>query len=106
MPNPATVPDTVSPPNAQPRNGRPPGRSSYYLRLERMAAKRSNLRDGALADPFLRASEVGVLLDLGYSAVYRLIRSRQLKASRTTAQRGHFRIRLSAVQQFIQEHTQ
>lgn len=71
-----------------------------------MAAKQANLRDGALADPFLRASEVGVLLDLGYSAVYRLIRSGQLKASRTTAQRGHFRIKLSAVQRFIQEQTQ
>ena len=68
-----------------------------------MAARQAGLRDGALSDPLLRTAEVQIVLGIGYSSLRKLIKAGLLKASRTSAVRGHFRIRLSEIERFTRE---
>ena len=61
------------------------------------------LKDQLLGDPCLRIAEVQIVLGLGYGAVRRLITSGQLKATRTCAKNGHYRIKSSSLQAYLSE---
>ena len=94
MPIPAASPS----PNPQKPLGRPPGRrSSYYIQLEKMAAKKAGLLDGVLADPLLPLAQCVVVTGLSLSTLRRLIYTRVLPAQKTTPRTGHWRVRLSSL---------
>jgi excisionase family DNA binding protein len=94
----------LAPATSQPSRGRPRGsRSSYFVKLEEQTRRMAGLKDQLLGDPCLRIAEVQIALGLGYGAVRRLITSGQLKATRTTAQNGHYRVKCSALQAYLSE---
>ena len=94
MPIPAASPS----PNPQKPLGRPPGRrSSYYIQLEKMAAKKAGLLDGVLADPAMPLTQAAVVSGCSVSLLRRLIYAKILPAQKTTPRTGHWRVRLSSL---------
>jgi excisionase family DNA binding protein len=80
-----------------PNVGRPPGvRPAFSLMAEKQIAQQVQLKAALMSDPWLRPREIMALLGLGYTRVRAMIRSGEMRASRTSAH-GHFRCRLSEV---------
>jgi excisionase family DNA binding protein len=97
------VPNPVVLDSPQPakKNGRPLGsRSSYYIQLEKMAARRAGLMDGVLCDPAVRLPEAAVVAGLSVSTLRRLARTGAIAATKTTPRHGHWRIKLSTLKSF------
>ena len=93
-----SIPASSPSPNPQKPLGRPPGRrSSYYIALEKMAAKKAGLLDGVLADPAMPLTQASVISGCSVSLLRRLIYTKVLPAQKTTPLRGHWRVRLSAL---------
>jgi hypothetical protein len=80
-----------------PTVGRPPGvRPAFSLMVEKQIAQQVQSKAALMADPWLRPREIMGLLGLGYTRVREMIRTGEMRASRTSVH-GHFRCRLSEV---------
>jgi|HubBroStandDraft_6_1064221.scaffolds.fasta_scaffold321715_1 excisionase family DNA binding protein len=101
--NPAVPSQTVLIESAQPspRTGRPVGsRSAYFSILEKAAEKVAGVKHEILADPLLRLSEVTQVMNASYNTIRKLIKSGDLRVTRTT-RNGHYRCRLSEVRRCV-----